>query len=71
MGGMQKVAVEIEFGVEIGDNMGRSVEGIANDWMAEGLHVDTDLMGTAGFDADFDEGESTVRGLDAFEDPDM
>src|ERR1700748_2643805 len=45
-----------------------SVEGVADDGVAEGLQVDADLMGAAGFDADLDEGEGAVGAGDALED---
>ena len=40
--------------------MGGAVEGVADDGMAEGLHVDADLVGAAGLDADLDQGEGAV-----------
>ncbi len=43
--------------------MGGSVECVADDRVAEGLHVDADLVGAAGLDADLDEGEGAVGGL--------
>ena len=66
-GGVEEVAVELVFGGEAGDGMRGAVEGIADDGMAEGLGVDADLMGAAGFDADFDEGEGAVGSGKAFE----
>ena len=72
MGGVEEVAVEVELpGVEAGDEVGGAVEGVADDGVAEGLHVDADLVGAAGFDADFDEGEGAVGSGDAFEDFDV
>ena len=63
-GGVEEVAVEGEGGVGIegvGGVVGGAVEVVADYGMAEGLHVDADLVGTAGFDFDFDEGEGAVR----------
>ena len=45
-----------------------AVERVADDGVAEGLGVDADLVGAAGFDADFDEGEGTIRSGETFED---
>jgi hypothetical protein len=68
VGGVEEVAVELEVGCEVGDEVRGAVEGVAYDGVAEGLGVDADLVGAAGFDADFDEGEGTVGATDAFED---
>ncbi len=51
--------------------MGRAVERVADDGVAEGLHVDADLVGAAGLDADLDEGEGAVGGGEALEDGDV
>ena len=45
-----------------------AVEGVADDGVAEGLGVDANLVGAAGFDAHFDEGEGTIRSGETFED---
>src|SRR6266566_4500636 len=45
-----------------------AVERVANDGMAEGLGVDADLVGAAGFDADLDEREGAVGAGDPFKD---
>ena len=52
---------------EAGDGVGGAVEGVADDGVAEGLGVDADLVGAAGFDADFDEGEGAIGGGETFE----
>jgi hypothetical protein len=67
VGGVEEVAVELEIRCEAGDEVRGAVEGVANDGMAEGLRVDADLMGAAGFDLDFDEREGAVRAGDALE----
>lgn len=67
MGSVKKVSVQIEFRGETGNNVGSSVEGIADDGVAKGLHVDANLMGAAGFDADLDEREDSVGRLNALE----
>ena len=77
MRGVEEVAVELEFGLEVGVRFGEggeewdavrgSVEVVADDGVAEGLHVDADLMCAAGLDADFDEGEGAVGGAEALE----
>ena len=64
-GGVEEVAVELEFGGETGDDVRCAVERVADYGVAESLGVDADLMGAAGFDADFDEGEGAVRGCQA------
>ena len=66
-GGVEEVAVELALSREVRDGVRGAVEGIADDGMAEGLGVDADLMGAAGFDADFDEGEGAVGSGKAFE----
>jgi hypothetical protein len=66
-GGVEEVAGELEAGWEAEDDVWGSVEGVADDGVTEGLGVDADLVGAAGFDADFDEREGTVRGGEAFE----
>jgi len=71
MGGVEEVAVQVEFGVEAGDDVRGSVEGVADNGVAERLHVDADLVGAAGFDADLDEGKSSIGGLDALEHSDV
>ena len=68
VGGVEEVAGELQVGSEGGDEVRGSVEGVADDGVAEGLGVDADLVGAAGFDADFDEGEGAVGAGDAFED---
>jgi hypothetical protein len=68
VGGVEEVAVELEVGGEVGDEVRGSVEGVADDGVAEGLGVDADLVGAAGFDADFDEGEGAVGAIVALED---
>ena len=70
-GGVKEVSVEREGVLFLADDVGGSVEGVADDRMTEGLEVDANLMGAAGLDADFDEGEGAVRGGKAFEDFDM
>jgi hypothetical protein len=70
-GGVEEVAVEVELGRETGDNVGSAVERVADDGVAERLHVDANLMGAAGFDANFDEGEGAIRAGDALEDMDV
>ena len=47
--------------------MGGAVESVADDGVAEGLGVNADLVGAAGFDADLDEGEGTIGGGETFE----
>jgi hypothetical protein len=57
MGGVEEVAFEFEGGfgvVEAFEDVRGSVEEVADDGMAEGLEVDADLVGAAGFDFDFD-----------------
>jgi hypothetical protein len=44
------------------------VERVADDGVAEGLGVDTDLVGATGFDSDFDESERAIRSGETFED---
>ena len=72
MGGVEEVAVKLEAGCEAWDEVRGAVEGVAGDGVAEGLGVDADLVGAAGFDADFDEGEGTIgsgeMGVYSFED---
>jgi hypothetical protein len=68
MGGVEEVAVELKVGREVRDDVRGSVERVADDGVTERLSVDADLMGAAGFDADFDEGEGTVWGRKSFED---
>ncbi len=80
-GGVEEVAVEFEVGFERGvgfggggeegDSVRGSVEVVADDGVAEGLHVDADLMGAAGLDADLDEGEGAVGGGETLEDVDV
>ena len=71
---MQEVAVQREGRVgvlgELGDAVGGAVEVVADDGVAQGLDVDADLMGAAGLDSDFDEGEGAVGGVDSLEDVD-
>jgi hypothetical protein len=67
MGGVEEVSLEVESGVEAGNGVGCSVECVSDDWVAEGLGVDSDLMGAAGLDADFDEGEGAVWSGEALE----
>jgi hypothetical protein len=62
VGGVEEVSVELEVGGQVGNGMRGSVKGVADDGMAEGLGVDTYLVGASGFDADFDESEGAVRG---------
>jgi hypothetical protein len=68
VGGVEEVAGELEVGGEVGDEVRGSIEGVAYDGVAEGLGVDANLVGAAGFDADFDEGEGAVGAGDPFED---
>jgi hypothetical protein len=68
MRGVEEVAIELEVGLEVGDEVGSTVEGVADDGMAEGLRVNADLVGAAGLDADFGEGEGTIRSGETFED---
>jgi hypothetical protein len=65
--GMEEVAVEVEVRVEAGNGVGGAVESVADDGVAEGLGVNADLVSAAGFDADLDEGEGTIRGGETFE----
>ncbi len=55
----------------VGDGVGRAVEVVADDGVAEGLEMDADLVGAAGFDFDFDEGEGAVCGGYALDDVDV
>jgi hypothetical protein len=68
MGGVKEVAVELEVFREVWNDVGRAIEGVADDGLAEGLGMDANLMGAAGFDADFGEGEGTIRSSETFED---
>lgn len=77
LGGVEEVAVEGEDvgafwrvggGLKLGYAACGAVEGVADDRVVDGGHVDADLMGAAGFDADLDEGEFAEAGLYAFED---
>ena len=67
MSGVEEVSVELEVRCETGNDVGGSVERVADDRVAEGLGVDADLVGAAGFDSDFDEGERTIRSGETFE----
>jgi hypothetical protein len=67
VGGVEEVAGELEVGGETGNEVRSAVEGVTDDRMAEGLGVDADLMGAAGFDANFDEGEGAVGSGETFE----
>jgi len=67
MGGVEEVSVELEVGVEAGYDVRSAVEGVADNGVAEGLGVNANLVGAAGFDADFDEGEGTIRSGETFE----
>ena len=71
VGGVEEVSGELEVGREVGDDVRGAVEGVADDGVAEGLGVDADLMGAAGFDADFHEGEGAVGAGDPFNDVEM
>src|SRR5271170_4275233 len=71
MGGVEEVAVELEVGRQAGNGVGSTVERVADDGVAEGLHVDADLVGATSLDADFDEGEYAVGGVSPFEDVDV
>jgi hypothetical protein len=64
---VEEVSGELEVRWEVWDGVRGAVERVADDGVAEGLGVDADLMGAAGFDADFDEGEGSVGAGDAFE----
>jgi hypothetical protein len=68
MGGVKKVAVEPEVFLEVWNDVGRAVEGVANDGLAEGLGVDADLVGAPSLDTDFGKGEGTIRSGETFED---
>jgi hypothetical protein len=68
VGGVEEVAGELEVRCEVGDDVRGAVEGVADDGVAEGLGVDANLVGAAGFYADFDEGEEAVGAGDPFED---
>jgi len=68
MGCVEEVAVER---FEAGDGVRRSVERIADDWVAKCLHVHTNLVGTASLDADFDQREGAVSSGDALDDLDV
>jgi hypothetical protein len=67
VGGVEEVAGELQVGGEAGDEVRGAVEGVADDGVAEGLGVDADLMGAAGFDANFDESEGAIRSSETFE----
>ena len=67
MGGVEEVAVELQLWGEARDDVGGAVEGVADDGVAEGLHVDANLVGAAGFDTNLDEGEGAVGGGQALE----
>ena len=57
MRGVEEVAIERERCVRVcrvGDVVGRAVEVVAYDGVAEGLQVDADLVGAAGLDLDLD-----------------
>jgi len=60
MGGVEEVSFELKFGCEARDKVRRAVEGVTDDRVAERLEMDSDLMGSAGFDADLDESEGTI-----------
>ena len=68
MGGVGEVAVELEFGGKIGDEVWSAVKRVADDGVTEGLGVDSDLMGASGFDAHLDKGEGTIGSSETFED---
>ena len=57
----------IEFRGKTGNDVRRSVKGIADHRVAEGLHMDADLVGAAGFNSDLDEREDTIGRLDTFQ----
>ena len=67
MGGVEEVAAELEVGGEVGDEVRSSVKSVAYDGVGEGLGVDANLVGAAGFDADFDESEGAIRRSKTFE----
>ena len=67
MSGVEEVTVELELGRKAGDEVRGAVEGVADDGVAEGLRVDTDLVSAAGLDADFDERERTIGSGETFE----
>ena len=59
---MKEVSVEFEWLGVAGraNDDGGLRRGVADDGVAEGLHVDADLVGAAGLDADLDQGEGAV-----------
>ena len=57
---VEEVSLKVEGGVEAGNCVWSSVEGVADDGMAEGLSMDADLVGAAGFDTYLDQGEGAV-----------
>jgi hypothetical protein len=64
---MEEVAVELQVGREIGDEVRSPVKRVADDRMAEGLRVNPDLMGAACFNADLNEGKGTIPSCETFE----
>ena len=72
MGGVEEVAVQAEFVASLAtDDVRGAVESVANDRMAERLHVDSDLVGAAGLDADLDESERSIGAGNALQDFDV
>src|SRR5271163_2457211 len=76
MRGVQEVALELEHGVflrtifkcRVPENpMGGAVQVVADDGMAERLHVDANLVGAAGLDLHIDQGEGAEGGGEALE----
>src|SRR5580704_15835942 len=69
LGGVEEVAFELQAAVagQLTDDVRGSVEEVAYDGVAEGLKMHADLVGAAGFDLDFDEGEEAERSGEAFE----
>jgi hypothetical protein len=67
MSGVEEVSLEIQLSGKARDNVGCAVECVANDGVPERLHVDANLVGATGFDANLDEGERAVRTGDALE----
>jgi hypothetical protein len=61
MGGMEEVALKVPFRGKARNDVGRAVESVSDNGMAERLRVHTDLVGTTGFDAHFNEAERAIR----------
>ena len=68
MGCVEEVSVELELRGKAGNEVRGAVESVADDRVAKGLGVDADLVGAAGFDAVFDQGEGAIGCCQALED---